>query len=284
MYKRNYKAPSGEVSDSSDLIKFKRSDRVIFTCSKCGLKSEKYVGTLIDSGLVCYKCNHQKYTTYNGKKHIQLQKEPIEINKDTDISQFDTKQRLKFKCIKCGNACEVRQFCIRHLPKETQCMCKTCKTKYTKKLKYGDENYKNNEKAERTCLKRYGVRHPMMTREVQIKCGKKKKYDGILFDSGWEIAYYIWLKDNHRTFKYHPKMIKYYDNMGKERRYFPDFEVEGKLIEIKNETLIETMSEEKKRKCLEQNNVELLTRTDLKEVFDYVKQTYGYDYLRNKQK
>ena len=43
------------------------------------------------------------------------------------------------------------------------------------------------------------------------------------------------------------------------------------------------MSEEK-RKCLEQNNVELLTRTDLKEVFDYVKQTYGYDYLRNKQK
>ena len=283
MNKRNYKDPSGEVCDSSDLIKFKRSDRVIFTCSKCGNKSIKYVWSLIDKPeFICYKCNHQKCTTYNGKNHIQLQKEPIEINKDTDISQFDTRQRLKFKCIKCGKPCEVRTVCIKSLPKETQCMCKTCKTKYTKKLKYGNENWFNRNKAEQTCLKTYGVRHPMMLREVQKKCGAKKKYDGILFDSGWEIAYYIWLKDNHRTFKYHPKMIKYYDNMGKERRYFPDFEVEGKLIEIKNERLIKEMSEEK-RKCLEQNNVVLLTRTDLKEVFDYVKQTYGYDYGRNKQ-
>lgn len=281
---RNYKEPAGEVLSSSDLMNFNKNDRVIFTCCKCGNKSIKYVWSLIDKPeFICYKCNHQKYTTYNGKKHIQLQKEPIEINKDTDISQFDTKQRLKFNCIKCGKDCEVRQFCIHHLPKETQCMCKTCKTKYTKKLEHGDENWTNRPKAEQTCLNNYGVRHPMMTRDVQKKCGKKKKYDGILFDSGWEIAYYIWLKDNHRIFKYHPKTIKYYDNMGKERRYFPDFEVEGKLIEIKNERLIKEMSEEK-RKCLEQNNVELLTRTDLKEVFDYVKQTYGYDYLRNKQK
>lgn len=75
MNKRNYKDPSGEVCVSSDLIKFKRNDRVIFTCSKCGNKSIKYVWSLIDKPeFICYKCNHQKCTTYNGKNHIQLQK------------------------------------------------------------------------------------------------------------------------------------------------------------------------------------------------------------------
>ena len=277
---RNYKEPAGEVSDSSDLIKFKRSDRVIFTCYKCGSKSEKYVGTLIDSGLVCYKCNHQKCTTYNGKKHIQFQKEPIEINKDTDITQFDNRQRLKFKCIKCGKPCEIRMVCIKSLPKETQCMCKTCKTKYTKKLEYGDENWTNREKAEQTCLDTYGVRHPMMTREVQKKCGKKIYFDGIKFDSSWEIAYYIWLRDNKINFKYHPFKLFYYDSKMKIRTYYPDFKVNNCIVEIKNNYLLNKMSKHKKQ-CLIDNNVIILKYNDLTEVFNYIKLKYGKNYLKN---
>lgn len=62
-----------------------------------------------------------------------------------------------------------------------------------------DEN--GIEKRIKTYLKLYGYDHPTMV---------KYKYNELYFDSSWELAYYIWLKDHNVKFEYHPQPIPYY--------------------------------------------------------------------------
>ena len=61
------------------------------------------------------------------------------------------------------------------------------------------------EKCEATNLTLYGVKHPIQNTEVFRKTKAKYKFDDYIFDSSWELAYYIWLKDNNIEFEYHPK-------------------------------------------------------------------------------
>lgn len=105
--------------------------------------------------------------------------------------------------------------------------------KETKKDRYGDENYNNKEKATKTCLKLWGKIYPP---------NYKYTYNGINFDSSWEIAYFIWLKDHKINFIYQPKdlNLKYTFN-GKEKTYYPDFIVNDFLVEIKSPVLYKRM-------------------------------------------
>ena len=72
-------------------------------------------------------------------------------------------------------------------------------TKKTKKERYGDENWNNRDKAKETNLYKWSQTYPPTWNYV---------YNGIHFDSSWEIAYYIWLKDNNIEFEYHPSIKK----------------------------------------------------------------------------
>ena len=66
--------------------------------------------------------------------------------------------------------------------------------------KYGKERYNQTEEFKKriiksyknTCIKKYGVNHVMQIKEIKdkvIKNGRHKySYNGILFDSSWELA------------------------------------------------------------------------------------------------
>lgn len=155
------------------------------------------------------------------------------------------------------------------------------KMRATRKEKYGDENYNNREKYYKTCLERYG------TRGI-VHQAPKYTLNGINFDSSWELAYYIWLVDQGKNFKFHSKSISYFDDKGKEHTYYPDFEVDGQLIEIKGDHLYRNgyltspsgrLIFYAKTKCYNDNNVKILTWKDIEPIVKYVVDKYGEHYL-----
>jgi hypothetical protein len=140
---------------------------------------------------------------------------------------------------------------------------------------------------EQTMLKRYGVKYPLQSHEIRKKAKKKFVYNGIEFDSKWEIAYYIWLTDNNIDFEYQPKSLKY-DYKGEQKTYHPDFKIGEQLVEIKNSYLLKNMlenvddSEHYKYMCMIENNVKIIT--DCKKYINYVNETYGKQLLKNVKK
>lgn len=156
------------------------------------------------------------------------------------------------------------------------------KSKATKAKRYGDENYNNRDKFRETCFERYG------TKGIVHKA-PKYMLNGEGFDSSWEVAYYIWLVDQKKSFVFHPKNGIYYtDSNGKEHWYYPDFLVDGRYVEIKGDHLYRngflTSPSGKliyyaKTKCYKDNGVQILTYDSIKPIIDYVIDRYGKNYI-----
>ena len=160
---------------------------------------------------------------------------------------------------------------------------KTCLDRYgldsTNKLE------KVQKKKEETCLKKYGIKYACLLNKKAFY-----SFDNIIFDSSWELAYYIWLKDKNINFIYHPtdKEFKYLDNNGKERQYYPDFKVLNEYVEIKGNQFFkngefispysnkeEKLKAKNKYNCMIENNVKILKKEDLKDVLKYAKNKFG---------
>lgn len=201
---------------------------------------------------------------------------------------------------------------------------------------YGDENYNNREKSKQTSLKNYGVDNPTKSKIIQSKirqtclqrygvdhnfkdeeCKKKirqtniKKYgvpypisfkyhyDNKYFDSSWEVAYYIWLKDNNIKFEYHTKTFEYKDKNGKTHTYELDFVVDnngkqeyieikgpqffnadGKFCDIFDKKTDENLAESKFN-CMKINNVKILSEAEITPILTYINKQYGKNYIFN---
>ena len=174
------------------------------------------------------------------------------------------------------------------------------------------------EKAKQTLIEKYGVEHPLCNKDIQQKCRetvsrrygvdcaikvnngyerskktrlqkygpsmgyqKQFKYDNILFDSAWELDYYIYMKDHNHCIQKEPIALDYYvDN--KLHHYYPDFIVDGKLVEIKSNYWIQQQrlaeGGEEKFECIKRNNIKIISNKEIQPYIEYVKNTYGKDY------
>lgn len=112
------------------------------------------------------------------------------------------------------------------------------KARETSMNKYGTEWYTQTDEFRKrfieTCKERYGTEYPIQNAEIFKKTKRKFEYDGTLFDSKWEIIFYMYLKRNNIKFEYQPKIKFEYEYEGKKHFYKPDFLLEdGRIIEIK---------------------------------------------------
>ena len=172
------------------------------------------------------------------------------------------------------------------------------------KHKNDDPNFLKNarNKAKNTTLKRYGVESPSQSYEIHKKQVSKYYFNGKKFNSAAEIVFFIWLTDNKIDFEYEPNIKLIYEFKGKQHRYFPDFLVNGEIIEIKGDHFFDTnglmrcpfrkksWSKEKKKEidehyeakhqCMLKNNVKILKYSEMEKYFEYVGMKYGKDYLR----
>ena len=179
---------------------------------------------------------------------------------------------------------------------------KTCMKVYGKK--YASCSEKVKLKTIENNVKKYGVNYPIQLPEIRKKGQHKYNYFGIKFDSSIEIAYYIWLKDHNIEFEYQPNIDIVYHLNGEEHHYNPDFLVEGRVIELKGLQFFENKDPSKKminpykykndtpeiiqyrndlmeakHQCMIENGVKIIT--DFKETINYIKKTYGKDYLNS---
>ena len=135
------------------------------------------------------------------------------------------------------------------------------------------------------CWKRYeertGFDHPSHNPDVIKKIKQKYIYDNRFFDSSWEIAYYIWLKDHNIQFEFHPDIaFKYVTADGKEHKYFPDFKIGDEFIEIKGNHLLEnTWSPPEKISCIKEHG-KILGAEEIKPYLNYILNKYGKNYLK----
>jgi len=117
------------------------------------------------------------------------------------------------------------------------------KTKSKKTLleKYGVDNPGLSPdiqaRIRQTCLSRYGTESFSQTAEFRKKSYHRYLYDNLLFDSGPELAFYIYHKDQGIPIQKEPLCFEYLyeDTVCK---YFPDFLVDDVFIEIKGDQFV----------------------------------------------
>lgn len=121
-------------------------------------------------------------------------------------------------------------------------------------------------------------------KEIFSKRRKRIEYDGNSFDSKDEVEIYEFCKLNGIPCKVAPIAISYSDKYGKMHKYVPDFEINGRLYEVKGNHLwrnnklyfpyrnklskekLEEMDarDEAKTRCMIENGVTLILTKDLK--------------------
>lgn len=175
------------------------------------------------------------------------------------------------------------------------------KIKRTNRERYGVDYPQQNEsirkKREQTCLQKYGYTSVLGSKYFKDNCfnvnnNVKYIYDNICFDSSWELIFYIYNVDHNKNVIRNPKKFSFIYN-SQEHFYFPDFEVDGQLYEIKGNQFWKedgTMCNpydhsqddlfEAKHQCGLKNNVIFLKKTDLLHMMEYVKSTYTDNYVQ----
>lgn len=141
-------------------------------------------------------------------------------------------------------------------------------------------------------LKKYGVRRYAQTEEFHWKSQHKYIYDNEAFDSFPELALYIYCIDHGYTIKRAPTRL-HYIYAGVEHYYIPDFEINGRLVEVKGDQFFKkdgTMQcpfdhsydnqAEAKHQCMLNNDVLIIRSSEYKVVIDYFNGKYNKnDYL-----
>lgn len=134
------------------------------------------------------------------------------------------------------------------------------------------------EKRYKTNLKRYGVSGAVTFRYL---------YKNIKFDSSWELAFYCYNLSLNKPIKRCTKSFEY-EFEGVNHMYFPDFEIENKIFEIKGDhffneegLMICPFNRAKdglfqaKQQCGLKNNVAFITRKEITPALDYMENKYG---------
>ena len=156
------------------------------------------------------------------------------------------------------------------------------KIKATKRERYGDENYTNLEKQKQTLYEKYGMFHAPSFKFL---------YEGLSFDSKWELAIWIYAKDHNEEIEREPCCFEY-EFEDKKHKYFPDFKYKGKLIEIKGNQFVKENGEwqnpfdhtqddlfEAKHQCVLKNGVEIFGEKEIQFALDYVNEKYTKAFL-----
>ena len=146
-------------------------------------------------------------------------------------------------------------------------------------------------KSKQTMLELYGVENPAQSDIIRRRSYNRLTYDNMQFDSKWELAIWIYANDKGIPIEREPVRLEYeYD--GSLHYYFPDFRLNGELVEIKGDHFFNpdgTMCNpydhsmdglfEAKHQCGLRNGVKFINNDDMKVYLDYIDNTYTKGYL-----
>ncbi len=140
---------------------------------------------------------------------------------------------------------------------------------------------------QKTYMEKFGVINNSQLPDYHIKKMRKYHFNGLTFDSSWELAFYIFYYDKNIKLKQSDVYFEY-DFNNQMHRYFPDFIMPcGVFVEIKGDQFKDTDGKLKnvynpkdlkykaKFDCAVKHNVVILYYKDIKIYLDYMLQKYG---------
>lgn len=177
----------------------------------------------------------------------------------------------------------------------------TCSQKYGTEFAISSEYVRS--KIEQTCINRFGAKSfveselhkERMLERYGTLCvpSYRYMYNDILFDSTWELAFYIFHIDMNHNISRVSEPIEYVFS-NKQHLYFPDFEIDGQLYEIKGDQFFKKDGTmccpynhlldglfEAKHQCGLRNNVIFLRKNECLKYLKYVENKYGKGYLKS---
>ena len=168
--------------------------------------------------------------------------------------------------------------------------------------KYGETNPNKcksvKDKISQTCLKKYGVKNIFQSDKYRKYCTKAYHYNGFTFDSKPELCFFIWLTDMKIKFEFQPNHKFIYSYKRKQHTYTADFYLidEKQYIDIKGDHFFKNKNPKLKMvnpfdksknglynakyKCMQKNNVKVLTSEHYQQYIDYVYEKYGKNFLK----
>ena len=267
-------------------LNFVRNQTIISKCQMCGLPFVRQIRHINDvESIVCTKCSN-KWTMF--KHYGVINVFQMEKVKQKSINTLKRKYGVINSSQRKEHWEKVSKTSLEKYGTERPTQSQKVKDKQaqTNVKKYGTisalQNKNVNKKTKETMFRKFGVEYSAQNKELRSKQRSKFKYNEIKFDSSWELAYYIWLKDNNIEFEYQPEPLTYLYEQ-KEHKYFPDFKINNELIEIKGKNWLKLLLEkgtkqEAKYKCMLEHNVKIIT--DCSKYLQYIKNKYGTNYLR----
>ena len=214
----------------------------------------------------------------------------------------------------------VKQTCLKKYGETTPLKSEEIKEKIkqTNLEKYGAENPSQSEiikeKKKKTCLNNLGVEYPTQDKNVMNKVLSSRQesvgslhisynfvYDGISFDSSWELYFYL-----YHTLKKH-KIIReptifYYPYNKEIHSYIPDFKVGNKYYEIKGDQFIIRYKNGKirgmkcpfdnsknelfnaKYKCMKKHKVNIISNEKINKYIEFVNKQCGVNFIEQFKK
>ena len=214
-----------------------------------------------------YGCDSPMQNKEIKEKHSQIIYNKYGVN---NISQSEEiKKKKEETCIKNHG---VKYYVITQEFKEKA--NKTCEENYGVKNPSQSEEIK--KKKEETCIKNHGVKYYTQTTDFAKFHRKRVEYDGLTFDSNWEVKIYQYCKEHDIPCEYQPSITFEYEYEGKKHYYHPDFLINGKLYEVKGDQFFDENGKminpydkendlfEAKHQCMLQNGVIILRGDDIK--------------------
>lgn len=204
----------------------------------CDEIHEKAVKTCLDKyGVECYASSKEfiekgkeskriRYGDENFNNREEASKTCLEkYGVDNYLKTEECKERIRLTNLeRYGDECSCRNDSVKSKMKKTCIEKFGCFYTQTEEFK---------EKSKETCLNKYGFEN--FSQSDFYKSKRVYEYEGISFDSKAEIEVYKFCKDKKLNFSFHPCGIIYFDELNVQHTYHPDFEIEGKLYEIKGD-------------------------------------------------
>lgn len=236
----------------------------------------------------CFICDRE-ISKPNYNRHVLSHKE--------DFMRVP-KQKVKHEglnCLYCGKECKNKNSLAQH-----ECRCKNNPNHYAITLKNEkpwnkgltkeiDERVLKNGESVKIAIRKkgswwLGKHHSEETkRKLSLmhlgntngNRSKKGYYKGIWCGSSYELAYLIYCLDNNINIKRCEEYFEY-QYKGSKHIYFPDFVVNGVIVEIKGyyTKLVDIKASAVNKPY------KIMYKKDLKGIIDYVEDKYGKDFIK----
>lgn len=248
LYKKISKSQTLERKDRKIICKVCGKEFLI-NCTDNVFKKGKFRQTC------SIKCAH-KLTSLNTDKEKRNNK----ISKSLSGRILNVKIH-KCNCAYCGKEFEQLLLSSGRLSRKIYC-CTSCSNKG-----------KHNKLSAKAKSINFGGYQPN-----SIKKHKHGIYCGIHYDSSWELAFLVYNLDHNKNIQRCAEVRTYIDKEGNEKRYYPDFIIDGIIYEIKG-----FEDDNAKLKAYYNPDIKVLKYDKIKPYLDYVKDKYGdkfYDNMR----